>query len=200
MSYPLHLLKLIEVLKKLPGVGKKSAERFAFELLSWESYELNEAADVLRDIPKQLVCCSDCGCLGSIDSCAYCSNPNRFSGKMCLVASPRDVFFFEETGEYKGLYHVLGHLLSPIEGINPSDLNLGKLIRRIEAHQIEEVIIAIDSTLEGDATSLYIKQELQRLPNPPKITRLAFGLPMGSSLDYVDGSTLAHALQARNHF
>ncbi len=198
MRYPKHLLKVIESLKKLPGVGTKSAERFAFQLISWDSAQLLEIADVFKEIPYKIKSCNECGCLKGVDDCGFCGPDRRNPSIICVIASARDAFAIDDTGEYKGLFHVLGNLLSPMDGIGPDQINLTKLKNRIQENSIQELVIALDSTLEGDATSLYIKQELETLPI--KISRLAFGLPMGSSLDYVDGGTLARAFMGRNHF
>lgn len=198
MRYPLHLKKVIEVLKRLPGVGNKSAERFAFQLLTWKPEHLEEISEVLKNIPLKLKHCSECGCLIGEGACPFCDESRHASGMLCIISSPRDVFAIEETREYKGLYYVLGGLLSPMEGFGPEKLNLNKLKNRIKTLNIHEVVIALDSTLEGDATALYIKRELDALGVP--ISRLAFGLPIGSALDYVDGGTLARALTARAKF
>lgn len=198
MRYPLHLLKLIESLKKLPGVGNKSAERFAFHLLNTESKHLDEMADTIKEIPNMLKICETCGSIKGIEDCSFCREERSNRGILCIVASPKDVFQIEDTGEFFGLYHVLGKLLSPMNGIGPEKIQFQKLKDRILKHQIKEIIIALDSTLEGDATSLYLKEELKTFP--VHISRLAFGLPMGSSFDYVDGGTLARAFSGRGHF
>jgi recombination protein RecR len=198
MRYPSHLLKLIEVLKKLPGVGNKSAERFAFQLIDWKPDHLHEMARILSGIPEKLKQCPECHCLIGEEECHFCSDERRSSGTLCIIASPKDAFAIEETREYRGLYHVVGCLLSPLDGLGPEKLQLPKLTDRIRTYQIREVVIALDSTLEGDATALYIKRELE--PLNIQISRLAFGLPMGSSLDYVDGGTLARALSGRGKF
>ena len=196
--YPPHLIQVIEVLKRLPGVGTKSAERFAFQLLTWKAEHLQEMASILEAIPTKLKDCTNCGCIAGEDNCRFCDPVRTSTGMICIIASPRDAFAIEETREYKGLYHVLGGLLSPMEGIGPEKLHFNALVRRIKTEQIKEVVIALDSTLEGDATSLYLKRELE--PLGVHISRLAFGLPMGSSLDYVDGGTLARALSARSKY
>jgi len=198
MRYPIHLRKVIEALKRLPGVGSKSAERFAFQLLTWQPEHLEEIAGLLKNIPDKLKHCTECGCLIGEETCSFCDEKRCSTGALCIISSSRDAFAIEETREYKGLYHVLGGLLSPMEGFGPDRLNLNKLKHRIKTLKIREVVIALDSTLEGDATSLYIKRELDTLGI--SISRLAFGLPMGSSLDYVDGGTLARALSARAKF
>jgi len=198
MKYPPHLLRLIDVLRKLPGVGTKSAERYAFEMISWPKHKVEEMAEVIKLSPDMLRHCYECGCLSDIEGCSFCHSTHTRIPSLCIVAMPRDVFAIESTHEFKGIYHVLGALLSPIDGTGPEKLNLQKLKRRITSLNIEELIIALDSTLEGDATSLYLKQELESMNL--SISRLAFGLPMGSSLDYVDGGTLARALSARGRF
>lgn len=198
MQYPSHLQKVINVLKRLPGVGTKSAERFAFHMLGWPQEYLHEMAHVLKDIPEKLKQCSECGCLKDEHRCAFCSEERQQSGIMCVLSSPKEAFAIESTGEYRGLYHVLGGLLSPLDGVGPDKLSIAPLKNRIHDLKIQEVIIALDSTLEGDATALFLKQELEPLQ---VITyRLAFGLPMGSPIDYVDGGTLARAFSAKSKF
>ncbi|WP_068468483.1 recombination mediator RecR [Candidatus Protochlamydia phocaeensis] len=198
MHYPDHLLKLIHVLKKLPGVGNKSAERFAFHLLTWPTEQLSELGHIIQATKDKLQHCSICGCLKGEEACVFCDSSRRDAQILCVIASSRDVFAIEETGEYQGLYHVLGGLLSPLEGRGPDRLSLKKLKERIISLNVKEIVMALDSTLEGDATSLFLKQELAAYP--VHISRLAFGLPMGSSLDYVDGGTLARALAGRSVF
>lgn len=198
MNYPHHLIKLIDVLKRLPGVGGKSAERFAFHMLNWPDAHVHEMARVIHELPSKIQQCEVCGCLKNVDECGFCQ-PNRLIPQtLCIIASPRDAFSIESTGEYRGLYHVLGGLLSPMDGFGAERLNVNKLRHRIQECDVREIVIALDSTLEGDATSLYLKQELESLGLP--ISRLAFGLPIGSSLDYVDGGTLARAMTGRAKF
>lgn len=198
MGYPDHLLKLIEVLKRLPGVGNKSAERFAFHLLSWPSEHLRELGEVVSQAKEKLQQCPTCGCLKGDEGCSFCNNARRDCSVMCVTATPREVFSIEETREYHGLYHVLGGLLSPLDRRGPEHLSLGKLKQRLISLKVQELVIALDSSVEGEATALYLKQELE--PYPLHISRLAFGLPMGSSLDYVDGGTLARAFAGRGQF
>ena len=198
MRYPKHLLRLIESLKRLPGVGNKTAERFAFQMLDWNAETLKVMADLVQNIPYRLKHCSECGCLVGDEACTLCGSLREDWRVLCIISSPRDVFAIEETHEYRGLYHVLGTLLSPLEGKGPDLLPIAKIRERIEKHRVQEVIIALDSTLEGDATALYLKSELDSLPI--EISRLALGLPMGSALDYVDGGTLARAFSGRTKF
>lgn len=193
MSYPSYLLKVIDSLKRLPGVGAKTAERFAFQLLGWPSSRLTELSALIAGLPTEIIACEKCGALMDEKRCPFCNNASRDFSTLCIVASPKDVFAVEETGSFRGIYHVLDGLLSPIEGKGPEVLELEKLVGRIEA--VNEVIIALDSTLEGDATSLFLKRELEA--HDIVVSRLAFGLPMGSPLDYVDSGTLAHAFSGR---
>ena len=198
MKYPQHLHKLIDALKQFPGVGTKSAERFAFEILGWEQQKLSYIAEIIATTKDKLKFCKECGSLTEKDLCHLCQNESARENTLCIVATARDLFSIEATHGYSGLYHVLGGLLSPLDRIGPEHLNIDKLKNRIVSKEIKEVILALDSTLEGDATSLYIKQELEVLNI--KLSRLAFGLPLGSSFDYVDGGTLAKSLSARGHF
>lgn len=198
MQYPSHLIKLIHVLKRLPGVGQKSAERFAFHLLTWPHEYLQELGETIQTAKERLVCCHECGCLMDETHCSFCDLSKRDPHTICILSTPREAFAIEATHEYKGLYHVLGGLLSPLENRGPEHLTIPKLISRIQKYNTTEVVIALDSTLEGDATSLFLKQELSQYP--VRVSRLAFGLPMGSALEYVDGGTLARALTGRNQF
>ncbi len=198
LKYPGALLKLIEQLKKLPGVGTKSAERFAFHLLEETPHELLQLANSLAHLKERIKQCPECGCLMEGENCTYCRSPQRDNSLLCILAYPKEVYVIEETREFKGLYHVLGGLLSPLESRGTDKLSIEKLLHRINALAIKEVIIALDSTVEGDTTALYLKQLLAEYP--VKVSRLAFGLPMGSSLDYVDGGTLAKALMGRQKF
>lgn len=198
MSYPEHLLKLIESLKKLPGVGSKSAERFAFEMMKWPRPETDRLATLIHEMPDKLSTCIKCGCLQDKGTCSFCNMPCLSPRQLCILASSKDPFAINATGEFKGRYHVLGHLISPLDGIGPETLQLDTLTARIQELNIQEIVIALDSTIEGDATALYLKKHLAPLNIP--ITRIAFGIPMGSSFDYVDGGTLARAFSGRFSF
>lgn len=194
MQYPDHLLKLIAIFKKLPGVGTRSAERFAFHLLGWNEEKLREMSQTIGETKKNLKYCSECGCLTQ-NVCALCQNKDREPEIMCVVASSKDVFLIEQTHAFRGLYHVLGNLLSPFQGLAPAPHAIEKLKERVKKLGVKEMILALDSTLEGDATALYLKKELE--PLNVSTSRLALGLPMGSSLDFIDGGTLARALAGR---
>lgn len=198
MKYPSHLLQLIDFFKKLPGVGQKSAERFAFSALDWPPAQLEAFGNILKNTPSQIHYCNVCGAMSAKDRCFYCHDSQRSSEQVCIVASPKDIFSIEESHFYKGHYHVLGALLSPTSGFNSGSLNLQGLVTKMEQGQVEEIIIALDSTVEGDATTLFLKKELSKYS--AKISRLAFGIPVGSSLDYIDGSTLSKAFAGRQGF
>jgi recombination protein RecR len=197
MQYPNHLLKLIDVFKKLPGVGTKSAERFAFHVLQWPEEKLLEMAQTLENTKKNLQNCPECGFLIE-GACPLCQDVKRDPATLCIVASAKDIFLIEQTHEYKGLYHVLGGLLSPLHGMIPAPQVIDKLKARVAHLGTQELILALDPTLEGDATALFIKKELSDFSL--RTSRLALGLPMGSSLDYIDGGTLALALAGRHTY
>lgn len=198
LRYPKDLLTLIAYLKKLPGVGKKTAERYAFHLLGWEGKDLNEFAEGIATLKEKVQACLDCGCLMDGVRCTFCDQEKRDRSQMCIIANPRDVYAIEETGDYRGMYHVLGTLLSPLDGKTPESLNLPQLMTRLEQLGTQEVILALDSTLEGDATSLYLKDTFMK--QGIEVTRLALGLPLGSSLDFVDEGTLSQAFSGRQKF
>lgn len=195
-KYPPALLNLIGYLKKLPGVGSKTAERFAFQLLNWPEVQLHDLAVHIQKIKEKIQHCPECNCLMEGALCHFCDVNKRDAHTLCIISSAKDVYSIEETRSYRGLYHVLGGLLSPLNGCRPEHLRLEQLKNRIESNRIQEIIIALDSTLEGDATALYLKDQLKGL----RISRLAFGLPMGSTLDFVDGGTLTRALIGRHSF
>lgn len=198
MTYPKHLNKLIAALTRLPGVGKKTAERYAFQMLVWNSKQRAELSATIAAVDDHIMRCPDCGCFCDTTGCPYCTPQRQNAGILCVLADAKDIFSVEGTGTYQGLYHVLDGLLSPVDGIDTSQLRLKNLRSRIEQSGVKEVVLALDATLEGDTTSLYLKELLADMPI--HVSRLAFGLPMGSSFDYIDGSTLARALQGRNVF
>ncbi len=192
-KYPETLNALISNLKKLPGVGTRTAERFGFELLRWKSEHLQNLGELLASLPTQIIPCAICGCLTQNNFCHFCEG--RDTTSLCILSSARDAYAIEETRTYRGLYHVIEHLLSPLDGRHAAHLRLDRIEQRIEKHQVKEVILAFDSTLEGDTTALYLKQQLSKYPI--FFSRLAFGLPVGSTLEYTDSGTLARALSGR---
>lgn len=189
--YPKDLLKTISYLQKLPGVGRKSAERFAFKILSWSETDLKQFGDLLSNLRNSVPHCRDCGCFIDED-CNYCK---RESETLCIIAHAKDAYAIEQTHLFKGVYHVLGHLISPLEDLNIEDLKLELLLHRVEKLGVKEIIIALDPTLEGDATAFFLKNQLENLGI--NVSKLALGLPMGTPLEYIDEGTLTQALAGR---
>ena len=195
---PKPVERLVEAFARLPGIGPKTASRLTYFLLRAPEGESLELAEALQEMRTQTRFCSLCFNITSNDAdpCLICSNTGRDSSKICLVEEPLDVLALERTGEYSGRYHVLHGALSPIEGIGPDDLRIAELIDRIQDGTIQELIIATNPTLEGEATAMYIKQSLEGIE--VRITRLARGLPSGGDLEYADITTLSQALQGRS--
>ncbi len=195
MVYPGHLKKLVEALTRFPGIGQKSAQRIAFYLLGCSREDVVAIARAMVDAKDKLGFCQTCGCLAETDLCIYCSDSKRDNNLLCVVQEPRDVLVLERTGQYSGLYHVLHGALSPLDGIGPEELKLDRLVSRIRESEIREVIIATNPNVEGDATAGY----LARLLNPlsVRVTRIAFGLPVGGDIEYADDLTLSRALDGR---
>jgi recombination protein RecR len=192
LYYPQPLSDLIIAFSRLPGIGPKTAGRLAFYVLqhSEEAQELAQAISVaLKDIKK----CSVCGNYTEMDPCKICAGERRNKELLCIVEQPRDVVALEKTGEYKGLYHVLHGVLSPMEGIGPDQLNLSGLFHRLE--EVKEVVVAVNPTVEGEATAHYISKLLK--PLGLRVTRIAHGLPVGGDLEYADEVTIARALEGR---
>ena len=192
--YTRPLARLIEHLQHLPGVGPKTAQRLALHILKRPDDEIASLAQALLDAKKQVGTCSSCGHLSAEPVCEICSSPKRDSTTVCVVGDSRDLIALEKTREYKGKYHVLGGLISPIDGIGPEQLNITSLVRRVSSQDIREVIMAIAPSVEGETTTLYIAHLLKPFT---KVTRIAFGLPMGGDLEYADEVTLARALEGR---
>src|SRR5579871_5701864 len=195
MYFTPPLAKLIEEFQKFPGVGPKSAQRMAYFVLGMSNESVQGFADALLEAKAKVRNCSHCFHLSAFDPCEICSHEKREKQIICVVAEPKDVIALERTREFKGCYHVLLGLISPLEGKGPDQLTIKPLINRVHAEQIKEVILAINPTIEGDATVLYLNQLLKPLGS--KITRIAFGLPVGSDLEYADDSTLLKALEGR---
>lgn len=193
--YPELLETLIEYLKKLPGIGERTAERYALSLIKMGPQDLSGLAKAIDEIEKVLTTCETCGHLTDQKECKICSDSNRNHNLICVVEDYKSIFMFEKTGKFGGVYHVLGGLISPIDGVNPDDLNIVKLITRCKNLKNAEVIIALRPTIEGDTTTLYLKKVLQN--NNIKITRLSYGIPMGAEIDYLDILTLERALYDR---
>jgi recombination protein RecR len=194
MVYTRPLARLIEHFQHLPGIGPKSAQRLALYILKRPEEEVASLAQALIDAKKLVGICQECGHLSAEPVCEICRAPNRENGIICVISDSRDLIALEKTREYKGKYHVLGGLISPIDGIGPEQLNIQQLVRRVSKEQTKEVILAINPSVEGETTTLYIGHLLKPFT---RVTRIAFGLPMGGDLEYADEVTLARALEGR---
>ncbi len=186
---------LINEFKKLPGIGPKSAKRIVFFLLKLSHNDILKLSQSLVEMKEKVRFCSQCYGLAEEDICYICRDESRDRKKICIVEEVSDVVIIEKTGEYRGLYHVLGGLLSPIENIGPEEIRTPKLLERVKANNIDEIIIALNPTVEGESTSVYLKKIL--LPLGIKVTRLASGLPFGSDLEYADEITIGRAITDR---
>lgn len=195
MKYPETLTNLIECYKKLPGIGEKTAERMAISTLEMDDEIIELFSDSLKNIKTKITRCKKCNNLAEGDLCEICKMPNRDEATICVVEEPKNVVLFEKVGSYKGLYHVLDGLISPLEGIEPSDLNISNLLKRIEEENINEVILAVKPSVEGETTSLYITKLLEKLP--VKVSKIAHGIPIGVDMEYIDALTLELAIEDR---
>lgn len=194
-SYPRSMLKLIEELGKMPGIGQKSAERLANYIIQRPYDEAMQLAVAIRDVKKNVNYCSICCNIGETDPCHICSDQNRDHKKVCVVEQPVDLFKIDKTGFYDGLYHVLLGHVNPLENINPEDINIDKLVKRVEGGNIQEVIIATNPNLEGDVTALCILERLE--PLGVRVTQPARGMPTGSYLEYINSAVIADAINGR---
>ncbi|HOS29935.1 MAG TPA: recombination mediator RecR [Treponemataceae bacterium] len=189
------LEELTQSFSRLPGIGKKSAARITHHLLKTDQVFLETFAHQLSTLHERIKQCSICGSYTESDPCCICTDPLRDRSIVCVVEQPRDVQTIEESREFRGLFHVLGALIAPLDGIGPDQLTIGKLIDRIREGTVKEVIIATNPTVEGDTTALYLQQVLKQLP--VKVSRLASGLPVGGDLEYADKLTLARSFRGR---
>lgn len=189
------LQRLIDELSRLPGIGRKSAQRIAFHLLSIDAVDVKRLGAAIAELRDQIGRCGRCFNVTSSDECAICRDPRRDGRVLCVVERPQDIIVVERTQEFRGRYHVLGGALSPISGVGPSQLRIPELRERVPAEGIEELIIATNPTVEGDATAMYLAREFK--PSGIRVTRLASGLPVGGDLDYADELTLGRALVGR---
>jgi len=187
--------ELIDELGRLPGIGPKSAQRIAFHILQTESFDVTRLSEVLRDVRDKVRFCDICGNITEEQTCSICRDPRRSSASICVVEEAKDVVAIERTREFRGLYHVLGGAISPIDGIGPDDLRIKQLLGRLADGSVTEVIIATDPNLEGEATATYLTR-LLIYPNL-RVTRLASGLPVGGDLEYADEVTLGRAFEGR---
>jgi len=194
-ALPKSVSKLINELGKLPGIGPKTASRLAFYLIKNPNLDVRELGDAFLNLKKDLAYCSTCGNITDHNPCHICADESRSSNILCIVEEPLDVVAFEKLRSFNGKYHVLGGRLSPLDGIGAEQLNLQNLLSRIKTDTIEEVIIATNHNIEGEATAMYLKRLL--VPTEVRMTRIASGLPMGGDLEYADEITLARALEGR---
>tara|TARA_Y100000748_G_C15485518_1_gene484563 strand:- start:993 stop:1586 length:594 start_codon:yes stop_codon:yes gene_type:complete len=191
--YPKSANRLIDELSKLPGVGRKTAQRLAFYILKSDEEDNINLSDAIKDIKSKIIFCESCGMMTENNICDICMDSNRDRNVICVVEQPQDIYPFEKTNIYTGKYHVLGGVLSPLDGIGPEDLNLEGLYKKIENGM--EIILATNPSIEGDTTCLYLAKKLEDAG--AKVTRLARGLPVGSDLEYMDGLTLVRAMEGR---
>ena len=189
------MTRLIDELKKLPGIGSKSAQRLAFHILRSSDDDAEALAAAVRDVKASLRLCSICNNITDVDPCVYCSSATRNQRLVCVVEEPTNIAAVEKTKHFNGVYHVLHGSISPLHGIGPEQLRIGNLMRRVDAGGVEEVILATNPTVEGEATATYLSQQLRR-PGL-RVTRIAMGIPVGSDIEYADEITMLKAMEGR---
>ena len=195
MKYPSTINNLIECFKRLPGIGEKTAERLALSILEIDEDTINLFSKSLRDTKTKIQRCSKCNNLSEDELCEVCKDKNRNKEILCVVEEPKTVILFEKLNIFDGYYHVLDGLISPIDGINPEDINIASLIDRVKKENIKEIILALKPSIEGETTSLYISKLLEN--SSVKVSKIAHGVPIGAEIDYVDSLTLEMALENR---
>ncbi len=198
MRYPPSLQKLIEELHKLPGVGPRSAERLAFHLLSTHAKDVQILAGAIAEVQDKVRRCSGCNYITQDDPCDICQDATRNRNLLCVVEQPQDVMALEKTGSFNGLYHVLTGRISPLSGVGPDQLTIEHLVKRVARDKPQEIVLATNSDIEGEATAVYLSKLLRSLG--VSISRIAYGLPVGSSLDYADELTIKRAMEGRRQF
>ena len=195
MSRPDPLAKLIDQLQRLPGIGAKSAQRLAYHILKTPREDVDRLAEAMRDIKERVTYCSTCGNITDVDPCYFCTSPTRDHRVICVVEEPENVNGVEKTRQFSGLYHVLMGALSPLHGVGPDDLRIKDLLGRVAAGGVEEVILATNPNVEGEATAIYLAKLLK--PLGIKVTRIAMGVPVGSDLEFADDVTMQRAMEGR---
>ena len=187
--------RLIDELKKLPGVGAKSAQRLAFHILRSSDEDAEALASAVRDVKANLRLCSVCNNITDVDPCAYCTSPTRNQRLVCVVEEPTNIAAIEKTKHFNGVFHVLHGAISPLHGVGPEQLRISNLVSRVDAGNVDEVILATNPTVEGEATAVYLAQQLRR--SGVKVTRIAMGIPVGSDIEYTDEITMLKAMEGR---
>jgi len=195
MKYPAPIENLIDCFSKLPGVGNKSAERLALSTLNLDQDVINLFSSSLLDTKTKIKRCKKCNNLTDEDECLICKDKNRNKDLLCVVEDAKNIILFEKNGLFNGYYHVINGLISPLDGINPEDINIDMLIKRIEKDKVKEVVIAVKPRIEGETTALYISKLLKN--KNVKVSKIAYGVPIGADIDYVDSLTLEMALENR---
>ena len=195
--YPSSLQELIEAFKYLPGIGEKTAERMAFAVMDMDDDKVKQFSDSLVNVRKKVHRCPICNSLTDLDKCMICSSKSRDEKVLCVVEDPKSVFLFEKLGLFNGKYHVLKGLISPLDGINPEDIELEKLVDRVKKDKFTELILAFKPSIEGETTSLYIRRIFDDMNL--SITKIASGIPMGADMEYIDAMTLERALIDRKN-
>jgi recombination protein RecR len=198
VSLPASLQNLIDQFKRLPGIGAKSAQRLAFHVLKTPRDEAERLCEAIREVKDRVTYCSTCNHITDVDPCAFCADGNRDQRIICVVEEPQNVSAIEKTGGFKGLYHVLLGALSPLQGVGPDDLKIKGLLTRLQAGAVEEIILATNPTVEGEATAIYLARLLK--PLGVRVTRIATGIPVGSDLEYADELTMGRAIEGRREF
>ena len=193
--YPSSLEELIESFKYLPGIGEKTAERMAFAIMDMDEEKIDQFSDSLKKVKETIHRCPKCNSLTDKEECVICSDKSRDNKTLCVVEDPKSVFLFEKLALFKGKYHVLNGLISPLDGVNPDDIDLDKLIDRVKNEEFKEIILAFKPSIEGETTSLYIKRILGDMDL--SITKIASGIPMGADMEYIDSLTLERAIKDR---
>ena len=189
--------RLIEELRKLPGVGAKSAQRYAFYILRSSEGDADALADAIRALKSSLRLCSTCNNITDVDPCVYCISPTRNRRLLCVVEEPTNINSVEKSRGYLGVYHVLHGTLSPLHGVGPDDLRLNNLLRRVRDGEVDEIILATNPTTEGEATAVYVAERLREVQPQIRLTRIATGIPAGSDIEYADEVTMTRAIEGR---
>ena len=189
------LARLIQECKRLPGIGQKSAQRIAFHLLRSPREDAEQLAQAILDIKDKLGLCVQCNNISDAELCIYCRDPNRDHSQICVVEEPHNIVPIETTHSFRGLYHVLQGAISPLRGIGPEQLRIKGLVERLHANEVQEIIVATNPNVEGEATAVYLSRLLK--PLGPRVTRIAMGIPVGSDMDYADEVTMSRSLENR---